>query len=172
MMGGNMQLTQGSIQLTVVRNPGGKFDHWDASAGVQNCVPSACTVTVQHGNSGQVSIAISDPHGPTTGPQRVTFSSNPVSLPPMPKTEIHDISGAGTANLSFKDHNWDAGTIKYTLNFNNAPAIDPIIQNTGGGPSVQQNFLPTTTGAFALDLAIAFVVGIVVALIVRRLASR
>ena len=171
-MGGNMSVNQGSIELTVVRNPGGKFDRWDASSGGKNCVPSACAVTVQHGNSGQVSITISDPHGPTTGPQKVTFASSPLQLPPMPKPEIHDISGGGTANLSFLDHNWNAGTIKYTLQFNNAPAIDPIIQNTGGGPGVQQNFLPTTAGAFALDLAIAFVVGIVVALIVRRLAGR
>jgi len=167
-----MSVNQGSLQLTVVRNPGGKFDHWEASSGGQNCVPTACAVTVQHGNSGQVSVTISDPHGPTTGPQQVTFASSPLQLPSMPKPEIHDISPGGTANLSFLDHNWDAGTIKYTLNFNNAPQIDPIIQNTGGGPTGQQNFLPTTTGAFALDLAIAFVVGIVVALIVRRLASR
>ena len=167
-----MSQTQGSIQLTVARNPGGKFDHWDGTAGGQNCVPSACAVTVQHGNSGQISITISDPHGPTSGPQQVTFSSTPVSLPPMPKAEIHDISGGGTPNLSLKDHNWDAGTIKYTLNFNNAPSIDPIIQNDGGGPTVRQNFLPTTTSAFAIDLGIAFLVGIVVALIVRRLASR
>jgi hypothetical protein len=167
-----MQLSQGSIQLTVARNPGGKFDHWEGSAGGQNCMPSACAVTVQHGNSGQVSIAISDPHGPASGPQQVTFSSNPVSLPATPKAEIHDISPGGTTSLSFKDHNWDSGTIKYTLNFNNAPAIDPIIQNTGGGPSTQQDFLPTTIGGFATDLAIAFLLGIVVALIVRRLASR
>lgn len=167
-----MSQTQASMQLTVVRNPGGKFDHWQGTANGQNCVPADCSITVQHGNNGLINIAMSDPHGPTSGPQQVTFSSNPISVPSSAQAEIHDITGAGTANLSFKDHNWKAATIKYTLNFKNAPSVDPIIQNDGGGPSLHSAYLPASTSAFAMDLAIAFLLGVIVALIVRRLASR
>jgi|SwirhisoilCB1_FD_contig_31_4427042_length_671_multi_2_in_0_out_0_1 hypothetical protein len=163
------------LQVTAVRNPSGKkFDHWEMSVDGSACKPADCTVTVAHGNNAVFKVSVSDPDGPPSGPQQIVFASNSLSVPPTPKVEITNISGQGTTSLSFKDHNLDQGTLKYTLNFNNAPSIDPIIQNGGGGPpgyTTKPGFLPTTTTAFAIDLLIAFVIGAIVALLVRRMTA-
>jgi hypothetical protein len=172
--GNDMTQQTPALEVSAVRNGSGKkFDHWQMSVDGQNCDPPVCTVTVDHGNNALVTIKISDPDGPPSGAQQITFSSNPLSVPPTPHTEITNVTGQGTANLSFKDHNIDAGSLKYTLNFNNAPSIDPIIKNGGGGPPsfhTYPSYLPTTTTAFVIDLAIAFVLGAVIALVLRRLA--
>jgi len=61
----------------------------------------------------------------------VTFKS---FLVPAGTTEIHHVSAvAGTTNFTFKDHNKNAGDIPYEILFNNAPKLDPIIDNGGGG---------------------------------------
>ena len=167
------QTQNAQIQLTAHRTGNGQFQSWTATANGAACSPPDCTVSVLQGNNAVVGVTISDPQG--SGHPAITFSTNPpaVVAPASPKPEIHDISGQGTATLSFKDHNWDAGTIKYTLNFNNAPSIDPIIQNGGGGPgSPMVDFLPTTTTAFAIDLFIAFVIGAIIALVARRMFTR
>ena len=165
------QMQTSQIQLTAHRTGNGQFQNWTAAVDNVACSPPDCAVTVQQGNNATIGVTISDPQG--SGQPAITFSNNPVVAPAGPKPEIHDITGQGTATLSFKDHNWDAGTIKYTLNFNNAPSIDPIIQNDGGGPGMTEvGFLPTTTTAFAIDLLIAFVIGVIVALIARRLSTR
>ena len=160
------QTQTAQIQLTANRKGNGQFDHWTAAVDNVACSPPDCAVTVSQGNNAAIGVTISDPNG--SGQPPITFSNNPVVAPAGPKPEIHDISGQGTATLSFKDHNWDAGTIKYTLNFNNAPSIDPIIQNGGGGPGTEVGFLPTTTTAFAVELLIAFVIGAIFALVARR----
>ncbi|NUQ18260.1 MAG: hypothetical protein HOP95_07380 [Sphingomonas sp.] len=160
-----------TIQLTAHRTGNGQFQNWTAVTDTGACSPPDCAVTVLQGNNATIGVTISDPQG--SGQPPITFSNNPVVAPAGPKPEIHDIRGQGTATLSFKDHNWDAGTIKYTLNFNNAPPIDPIIQNDGGGPPTPQvGFLPTTTTAFAVELAIAVLFGAVLALLFRRLSAR
>lgn len=164
------------LQVTAFRNGSGKkFDHWEMSVDGANCVPANCTVTVAKGNNALVNITISDPNGPTSGSDQITFSSSALSVPPTNPAEITNLTGQGTTGLSFKDHNLSQGTLKYVLNFNNAPSIDPIIQNGGGGPpgyTTQPGspFLPRTTTAFVIDLAIAFVVGAIIALVVRRMA--
>ena len=160
------------LVVTVVRNPSGKkFDHWEMSVDGTSCVPAECTVTVDHGNNALITVTIADPNRPATEPQ-ITFSNNPLTIPPTNQPEIKIISGPGTSPLVFKDHNLDKETLKYTLNFNNAPSIDPIIQNGGGGPPRMAHALiplPTTQQQLAIDLGIAFILGIIVALIVRRL---
>ena len=165
------------LQVTAVRNGSGKkFDHWEMSVDGASCVPASCTVTVTKGNNALINVAISDPNGPTSGPDQILFSSSPLSVPPTNPPEITDLTGQGTTNLSFKDHNLSQGTLKYVLNFNNkVPSIDPIIQNGGGGPpgyTTQPGspFLPRTTTAFVIELAIAFVLGAIIALAVRRIA--
>jgi hypothetical protein len=169
-------MTQQTAELlvTAVRNGSGKkFDHWEMSVGGVACDPPSCTVSVAKGNNALIHIAISDPNAPG-GTNPVVFSSSPLSVPPTNPPEITDLSGQGTTKLTFKDHNLSQGTLKYVLNFDNAPPIDPIIQNGGGGPGFTtrpgSTFLPRTTTAFVIDLAIAFVVGAIIALVVRRLA--
>lgn len=160
------------LQVTAVRSGSGKkFDHWEMSVDGTSCSPPQCTVTVAHGNNAVVTITIADPGAPS-GTQPITFSNSPLTVPPTSHPEITNINGNGTTSLSFMDHNLDVGALKYSLNFDNAPSIDPIIQNGGGGPGFtrQPSFLPTTTTAFVIDLGIAFVVGVIVALVVRRLA--
>ena len=61
----------------------------------------------------------------------ITFKS---FLVPAGTTEIHHVSAvAGTTNFTFKDHNKNSGDIPYEILFNNAPKLDPIIDNSGGG---------------------------------------
>lgn len=165
-------MTAQPVQLTatVVRN-GTQFDHWTLS-GVANCSnPATCTIPVSKGNSADITVNISDPNGPSSGPQQVTFAASPIFATPSQKAEINSnsVAGSGTTTLSFKDHNWDAGNVGFVMKFNNAPPIDPIIQNGGGGPGITSTHLPTSTTAFIADLGIALVVGFVLALIGRRL---
>lgn len=153
-----------TIQLTANWN-GPQFDHWDMTLDGKPCVPTACPYSVDHGNNAIFNVSIHD----TTN--QITFSSSPLMFPPTWPPEIHHITGQNTQSLQFKDHNWHSGTLKYSFNFNKAPSIDPIIQNNGGGPGFLATYLPTTTTAFAIDLFIAFVVGMIAALILRRLFS-
>jgi hypothetical protein len=83
---------------------------------------------------------------------------------------IGPVSGAGTRTISFQDLNHSTGpqTLTYTLRFSDGTATDPIIQN-GGCCHVVNSFLPTTTETFVVELAIAFLVGVLVAIAVQRL---
>ena len=68
--------------------------------------------------------------------------------------QITDISGQGTKKLKFEDANsGDPMTLTYRLNFSNdAPPLDPIIQNGGGGG------LPPMYD-YAIYTAVVFLVG-------------
>lgn len=163
-----MSETKPQLQLTAVRIDGA-FNHWTMSGGTNCSDPATCTVSVANSNNAHITITISDPDRPSSAPP-ITFSQNPMLVPPT--EEIHHLTGKGTATIKFKDHNWDAGSIKYILNFDNALSIDPIIQNGGGGPPHRAlGFIsfPTTTQQLVIDLGVAFILGIIVALIVRRL---
>lgn len=169
-------MTEQSVQLTATayRNPAGQFDHWGLSGGTNCTTPASCTVPVAHGNNASITVSISDPSGPNSGPQQITFAADPIFVTPAPKAEIKSTSlaGQGTTSLSFKDHNWDQDTLNVVLKFNNAPAMDPIIQNGGGGPpNMAVSYLPTTIAAFGVDMALALVLGVVITLIARRLFS-
>lgn len=107
-----------------------------------------------------------------TNPVWVTVGANkPTQLDPG---LINSIQGAGTRSLSFKDLNnyngGDPATLTYTLRFSNNTATDPIIQNGGCCHIINQpGFLPMTETAFLIDLAIAFIVGVILTLVVQRL---
>lgn len=162
------------LTATVYRNGAGQFDHWGLSGGANCTNPASCTLTVAHGNNANITASIADPNGPNSGPQQITFAADPIFVTPAPKAEIKSksLAGQGTTSLSFQDHNWDQGTLNFVLKFNNAPAIDPIIQNGGGGPPLMANsYLPTTPAAFGADIAIALVIGAIIALVARRLFS-
>jgi hypothetical protein len=161
-----------NLVVTAVRNEAGKFINWTMSGGSNCAKPPDCAVPVAHGNNAVFTISINDPNRPSTEPQ-ITFQN--LLVPPTPKVEIKIISGLGSSPLVFTDHNQDQETLKYWLVFNNAPPIDPIIQNGGGGsPPSALGFipLPTTTQQFTIDLLIAFVIGAIVAVLARRLFSR
>ncbi|HZU52015.1 MAG TPA: hypothetical protein VE968_09100, partial [Sphingomicrobium sp.] len=102
------------------------------------------------------------------------FAASPIFATPAAKAEIDakSVAGQNLTTLTFTDHNWDKDTLSVVLKFNNAPPMDPIIQNGGGGPPRgSNNFLPTSAGAFAVDLAIALAIGVVIGLMLRRLAK-
>jgi hypothetical protein len=114
---------------------------------------------------------------------QVHFASDPVwvgvgTAKPTGLTAglIDQVSAGGTTSLSFRDlNNYNGGdkvTLTYVLRFSDGSYTDPIIDNGGCCHQVNHSgLLPTTTTAFVIDLAIAFFVGVLVALAVRRLAS-
>jgi hypothetical protein len=74
-------------------------------------------------------------------PGSIRFSSDPIWIhegtekPTEHVIEgISEISGQNATTLKFHDGNKDAGTLTYVLNFVDAPQLDPIIDNQGGGP--------------------------------------
>jgi hypothetical protein len=89
--------------------------------------------------------------------------------------QIATATRASDVKITFVDLNTEHGPLAFTyqLNFTmNGKAVtplDPIIDN--GGCCVHKGFLPTSTSEFAVDLAIAFFVGVVVALLVRQFLS-
>lgn len=75
-------------------------------------------------------------------PQNVTFSGDPIWIQSglakptehVIDSQIGNIQGQNTTVLTFTDYNYGgAKTLTYRLNFTNAPPLDPIIQNGGGG---------------------------------------
>jgi hypothetical protein len=103
-----------------------------------------------------------DPTGPSTSPQ-------------VPVAYIN--TSKQDSVLSFMDLNQgDPVTLHYTLNMvsgtRKASTLDPIIRNGGCchvAPS--PGFLPTSTTTFLAELAIAFILGALVMLIVNRFRS-
>lgn len=96
-------------------------------------------------------------------PQQAVWDTN---------NQIAKATRATDTKILFVDQNGQNGSmdLTYRLNFTrNGKAVtplDPIIDN--GGCCIHKGFLPTSNTAFALDLAIAFLVGVIAALIVRR----
>jgi hypothetical protein len=62
--------------------------------------------------------------------------------------QITNISGQNSTVLKFHDTNQTKGTLTYVLNFNNAPQLDPIIENGGGG-----------IGGGGIDSAVYYIIG-------------
>ena len=63
----------------------------------------------------------------------ITFASSPILVPPG-VSDIHKPSVQTASQLTFKDGNKKQADIPYVLMFDNAPVLDPIINNGGGGP--------------------------------------
>ncbi|HEY6048061.1 MAG TPA: hypothetical protein VIV07_03340 [Sphingomicrobium sp.] len=122
-------------------------------------------------------------HGAGPGGGQVYFAPDPVWVgvgtakpTKFDSALLDNVSGAGTTTLTFHDPNnyngGDAVTLTYILRFSDGSYTDPIIDNGGCCHGViHPGLLPTTTTAFIADLAIAFFVGVIVALLARRLLS-
>lgn len=98
-------------------------------------------------------------------PGSVTFSNDPIWIQKGTTkptggvdSQITNVTGANTTVLKFHDTNKDAGTMTYVLNFNNAPQLDPIIENQGGGPGVIDYSIYYLVGAAVLAVLALFLV--------------
>ena len=140
------------IYISPVLTGAGKFDHWNMNYNGGNFGPGAYPpIAVLSGNNADFTVTIKDA-------PKITFSTDPILYGPVAPTkpigkdgnQIHSISGANTSVLTFKDHNSKKGDIAYVFNFNNAPQLDPVIGNNGGGPPLSREFTWYAVGAIAL----------------------
>lgn len=124
-----------NITVIPVKTAGGQFSQWRMSA---NNGPSKGP-----GDYPAVKVAYNDTADFTftiVNPGNITFSNDPIWIQKGTgkptggvDSQITGISGQGTTVLKFHDTNQTKGTLTYVLNFNNAPQLDPIIENGGGG---------------------------------------
>ena len=97
--------------------------------------------------------------------QGISFSNDPIWIQKGTAKptggvdgQITQISGQGTAKLTFHDGNQDRGPLSYVLNFNGAPSLDPIIDNAGGGPGfTEPNLVWYAVGAVALLVVLVLI---------------
>jgi hypothetical protein len=89
-------------------------------------------------------------------PQDITFSQDPIWIAEGSAKPTGGVvapfcvvSGANTPLLTVQDDNTDLADYTYVLNFNNAPSLDPIIKNGGGGPG-SKRFVWYAIGALAV----------------------
>jgi hypothetical protein len=124
-----------SISLIPVMKNNGQFDEWQMSVngGGKKGAGQYPIIKVAHNDASNFTLTITDPGS-------ITFSANPIYIQKGTAkptggvdSQIKDIQGQGTTVLTFHDSNKDAGKLTYVLNFNNAPQLDPIIENGGGG---------------------------------------
>ena len=143
------------VTLTPVMNANGSFNYWQMSVdkGSPQGPGNYPAATVTNGNKADFTVTIQNGPG-----QNFTFAN---ILVPAENKEIHTVSGLGTNKMTFKDHNWGKADIPYEILFTNAPKLDPIIKNDGGGPPVYQ--------AYLLDFAI-FAGAVMLTLLFVRLA--
>lgn len=157
-----------SIQLNPVRKAG-VFDHWEMSVGNGNPQgPPYPHVSIGKGDDATLTFTINNPQGIQFQPNNLPTSS-PIYIQPgtaKPTSGVSGISkvavgtsnsGASNAQLSFYDGNKDAGQLTYVLNFVGAPQLDPIIDNTGGGPGSYYNYAYIVGGAVLLAAILWFV---------------
>lgn len=155
-----------SIQLIPVRKSG-QFDHWEMSVGNQPAQgPPYPHLSVAKGDAANFIFTIDNPQGIQFQPNNPGHSS-PIYIQPgtqKPTSGVNGVSGivvgdsnsgAKNAKLTIHDGNKDAGTLTYVLNFTGAPQLDPIIDNTGGGPG---NYYAWYVGGAVLLLAVLWFV--------------
>lgn len=109
--------------------------------------------------------------------QGTSYPTGPVPLPATIKSIQVFPNGSGL-RLVDTNHKQNAQDLYYTLNFVNgsqkSSTLDPIIRNGGccpGGGGFT-NTITLSTTAFVVDLGIALLVGVLLALIVQRFRSR
>lgn len=93
----------------------------------------------------------------------------PVSPPSkMTHKQIHDVKLHNEKQLTFKDsNNGQKMTLAYQLNFDGAPALDPIIEN-GGGPGGGNIFDYIQSHPFESAIAFLLIAAGAIALLRRR----
>lgn len=108
-------------------------------------------------------------------------TSDPTGPVPLPATikNLHVFKDGSGLQLVDTNSPRNAQTLHYTLNFVNgsqkSSSLDPIIQNGGccpGGGGFTANTITLSTTAFIVDLGIALLVGVLLAIVVQRLRSR
>lgn len=131
------------LQINLVKEGSGP-GVWHMSQGSASTAPGSLSATGGGpGNYPKVHVpakATADFEITIVSPGNITFSNDPIWIQKGTAkptggvdSQITGISGQGTAVLKFHDTNQTKGTLTYVLNFNNAPQLDPIIENGGGG---------------------------------------
>ncbi|HJU77525.1 MAG TPA: hypothetical protein VJ597_06330 [Sphingomicrobium sp.] len=131
------------LQINLVKQGSGP-GVWHMSHGSASTAPgSLSAASGGPGNYPKVHVpakATADFEITIVSPGNITFSGDPIWIQKGTAKptggvdpQITNISGQGTPVLKFHDTNQTKGTLTYVLNFNNAPQLDPIIENGGGG---------------------------------------
>src|SRR6476620_5306895 len=145
---------------TVILTPGqdgnGGFQWQMGLNGSNPAGPPYPDIKVAHGHTATISFSIQNAPG-------VTFAGQPFLVPAETKG-LH-IDSATPTVLTVKDHNLGKETIPYTLAFNGAVKLDPIIDNDGGG-----HFLPDLASPdVAFSALEGFAVGVILTLAFRAM---
>jgi hypothetical protein len=124
-------------------------------------------ISVGKGDKADITYTIKNGPG-----QNVTFAINPILVPP----KVNDLGNpaGGGGSITINDTNQNKGDIPYSLVFNEAPKLDPIIQN-GGCCSFQSGFsrpVELSGGELALYLVVAFVAGMIAMMGLRAMKKR
>lgn len=97
--------------------------------------------------------------------QHASFASNPILLPAKDKVFDNPVINSATS-FTITDKNPDVDhSIPYVLLFTNAPKLDPIIDNDGGG-RISSDLSTYNTSFVAIG---GFAVGVIVTLIMRSM---
>jgi hypothetical protein len=124
-----------NIDLIPVRKNNGQFDQWEMSVngGAKKGAGSYPAIKVAYQDTSNFTFTITDPGS-------ITFTANPIYIQKGTAkptagvdSQIKNVKVTNGTVLTFHDTNQTKGTLTYVLNFNNAPQLDPIIENGGGG---------------------------------------
>jgi hypothetical protein len=156
-----------SIKVIPVGQPVGPL-HWNMSLdggqpGGPNHYPK---VAVGYGNNADLTFEIVHP-GSITFAKDKPILIGPGTAKPTGVDAQFTFSGQGTTKLTVHDSNANAGTYTYVLNFENAPPLDPIIQNDGGGG--RAGWFRDNSAAQIIGVLLVLVVA---ALFVRRMFAK
>ena len=101
--------------------------------------------------------------------QNVTFATQPILVPPK-VNDLGNPTGGGTS-ITLNDTNQNKGAIPYTLVFNGAPKLDPIIDNGGccGFEGSYSGPIQLSGATLALYLLVAFLAGVIATMAVRAM---
>lgn len=121
-------------------------------------------ISVAKGDKADITYTIDNSAG-----QNITFATTPILVPPK-VNDLGNPTGGGTA-ITLNDSNQNKGAIPYTLVFNGAPKLDPIIDN-GGCCGLSFSFaspIQISGGELAAYLVLAFIAGMVALMGVRAM---
>jgi hypothetical protein len=145
-----------TVILTPGKDANGAFQWQMGLNGSTPAGPPYPAITVAHGHTAVISFSIQNAPG-------VTFTDKPFLVPAETKG-LH-IDSLQPTELTVKDHNLGKDQIPYTLAFNGAVKLDPIIDNDGGG-----HFMPDLTSTDVAFPALGgFAVGILLTLAFRAM---